>query len=168
MDSAKIKDLANYKSLDEQLKMCLPLEEYLTQELDKQIPNSIVLTGLFSMKDVPENASIPRKAAHAMCFNLVDVDLGFERLHQLTRKAREIGPPNRLESVLRETFLEKISGFPSNEVDQVNFNTIKKITDILFHFQFSVIVFVMQIEKLKHYFTFKFHILIKEQKLLVI
>ena len=73
------------------------------------------------MKDEPENTPIPTKAAKAMCWNLVDAGLGFEKLHSIASQAREIGPSNHLESVLRQTFLSKISGFPADEVDQVIF-----------------------------------------------
>ena len=82
---------------------------------------SELLTLLFSMKDEPENTPIPTKAAKAMCWNLVDAGLGFEKLHSVASQAREIGPSNHLESVLRQTFLSKISGFPADEVDQVIF-----------------------------------------------
>lgn len=73
------------------------------------------------MKDEPENTPIPTKAAKAMCWNLVDAGLGFEKLHSVASQAREIGPSNHLESVMRQTFLSKISGFPADEVDQVIF-----------------------------------------------
>ena len=33
MNSAKMKGLANYKTLDEQLKTCLPLEQFLAKEI---------------------------------------------------------------------------------------------------------------------------------------
>ena len=69
------------------------------------------------MKDMPEDLAIPKKAARAMCFNLVDAGLGFERLHQLSNQ----GLSNHLETVLKQTFLAKISGFPAEEVDQVYF-----------------------------------------------
>ena len=82
---------------------------------------SELLTLLFSMKDEPEDTPIPTKAAKAMCWNLVDAGLGFEKLHSIASQAREIGPSNHLESVLRQTFLSKISGFPADEVDQVIF-----------------------------------------------
>ena len=73
------------------------------------------------MKDEPETTPIPTKAAKAMCWNLVDAGLGFEKLHSVASQAREIGPSNHLESVMRQTFLSKISGFPADEVDQVIF-----------------------------------------------
>lgn len=82
---------------------------------------SELLTLLFSMKDEPESTPIPTKAAKAMCWNLVDAGLGFEKLHSVASQAREIGPSNHLESVMRQTFLGKISGFPADEVDQVIF-----------------------------------------------
>ena len=86
------------------------------------------------MKDEPENTPIPTKAAKAMCWNLVDAGLGFEKLHSVASQAREIGPSNHLESVLRQTFLSKISGFPADEVDQVIFCSKKP----LFYYVFQV------------------------------
>ena len=91
---------------------------------------SELLTLLFSMKDEPENTPIPTKAAKAMCWNLVDAGLGFEKLHSVASQAREIGPSNHLESVLRQTFLSKISGFPADEVDQVIFCSKKPFFDM--------------------------------------
>ena len=85
---------------------------------------SELLTLLFSMKDEPESTPIPTKAAKAMCWNLVDAGLGFEKLHSVASQGREIGPSNHLESVMRQTFLAKISGFPADEVDQVIFSAI--------------------------------------------
>ena len=75
MNSVKMKNLVNNKTMEDELKACLPLQEFLAKEvaaqksLGKFAP--IVLTGLFSMND-ESNASIPRKAAKAMCFNLVN------------------------------------------------------------------------------------------------
>ena len=60
----------------------------------------------------------------------VDAGLGFEKLHTIASRAREIGPSNHLESVMRETFLSKISGFPADEVDQVNIGSGKFISMI--------------------------------------
>ena len=52
MNSAKMKSLQNYKTMEEQLKTCLPLEVFLAQELVSQKSlmkfTPIVLTGLFS------------------------------------------------------------------------------------------------------------------------
>ena len=52
MNSAKMKSLVNYKTMEEQLKTCLPLEVFLAQELVSQKSllkfTPIVLTGLFS------------------------------------------------------------------------------------------------------------------------
>ena len=36
MNSAKMKSLANYKTLEEQLKTCLPLEQFLAREIAAQ------------------------------------------------------------------------------------------------------------------------------------
>ena len=90
------------------------------------------------MKDEPENTPIPTKAAKAMCWNLVDAGLGFEKLHSVASQAREIGPSNHLESVLRQTFLSKISGFPADEVDQVIF--------VMFSSSFNFFVFQICLE----------------------
>ena len=84
------------------------------------------------MKDEPENTPIPTKAAKAMCWNLVDAGLGFEKLHSIASQAREIGPSNHLESVLRQTFLSKISGFPADEVDQVIFCSKKLLFLVMY------------------------------------
>ena len=111
---------------------------------------SELLTLLFSMKDEPENTPIPTKAAKAMCWNLVDAGLGFEKLHSVASQAREIGPSNHLESVMRQTFLSKISGFPADEVDQVIFCS-KKLFLLCFqslskhHAWASILYFFFQI-----------------------
>ena len=106
---------------------------------------SELLTLLFSMKDEPENTPIPTKAAKAMCWNLVDAGLGFEKLHSVASQAREIGPSNHLESVLRQTFLSKISGFPADEVDQVIFCSKKPFFLMFSKCELSFIFFVFQI-----------------------
>ena len=48
MNSTKMKSLANYKTLDEQLKACLPLEQFLAREIaaQKSIVNKFAPIGM--------------------------------------------------------------------------------------------------------------------------
>ena len=116
MSSSFVNKLLEKRTLQDKLRTCLPLEQYLTKELAaSQI--EIVLEGLF----FPTNSDIARtseqaQAANGMVRTLIEAGLDFEHLHEIF----QLKGLESLELALRTAFVHKLAGQSRHVVDQVN------------------------------------------------
>ena len=115
MSSPFVTKLLEKKTLQDKMRTCLPLEQYLTKELAASHVE-IVLEGLY----FPTNSDIARtseqaQAANGMVRTLVEAGLDFEHLHEIY----QLKGLENLELALRTAFVHKLAGQPRHVVDQV-------------------------------------------------
>lgn len=116
LESSKVKQLAQSRTLNEEIKLILPLEQFLVKEL-VLVQYNVVLEGVFKPLPSWEGlAKAPRvkQAAYAMCRLLIGSKFGFDSMHKISQQGYQT-----LEQALRTAFLPKLSGQESPVVDQV-------------------------------------------------
>ena len=113
LQSKLMKKLCNFKSIRERLNLFLPLQQYISRELNVQHVE-LITTGVYAPTEDDTSLTDPQKVATAMCRMLVHAGFNFDELIELYNEKGLA----EVELTLRTVFLDKMNGQPRAVVDQ--------------------------------------------------